>query len=104
MIRRELLPKDTTKFLRLSRQIPSNTLSCGEVFYHPMENRHLTPRECMRIHGFDDEYLLFGPIRSRTGTVENLGQQRQVANSVPPLAQVLGNQIRICLCLDEHWT
>ena len=86
--------KDTTKYLRLHRDKPSNTLRCGEIFYHPTEDRYLTPREYMRLHGYDDDYLLIGPIRSRTGTVKNLDQHRQVANSVPPpLAYVLALQI-----------
>jgi len=93
-LRRGLSPKDTTKYLRLHRNRPSNTLRCGEIFYHPTENRYLTPRECMRIHGYPDNYYLKGPIRSRTGTVRNLDQHRQVANSVPPaLAKVLSAQI-----------
>jgi len=93
-LRRGLSPKDTTKYLRLHRNRPSNTLRCGEIFYHPTENRYLTPRECMRIHGYPDDYYLKGPIRSRTGTVRNLDQHRQVANSVPPpLAKVLATQI-----------
>jgi len=94
-IRCNLLSKDTTKYLRLDRKRPSNTLRCGEIFYHPTENRYLTPREYMRIHGYGDDYLLCGPIRSRTGTVKNLDQHRQVANSVPPpLAEAMGMQIR----------
>jgi len=93
-LRRGLSPKDTTKYLRLHRKRPSNTLRCGEIFYHPTENRYLTPREYMRIHGYPDDYILKGPIRSRTGTVKNLDQHRQVANSVPPpLARILGTQI-----------
>jgi DNA (cytosine-5)-methyltransferase 1 len=94
-LRCNLNPKDTTKYLRLNRNKPSNTLRCGEIFYHPTENRYLTPREYMRIHGYDDDYMLCGPIRSRTGTVKNLDQHRQVANSVPPpLAYVIGDEIR----------
>ena len=94
-LRCNLQSKDTTKYLRLNRSKPSNTLRCGEIFYHPIEDRYLTPREYMRIHGYDDEYKLLGPIRSRTGTVKNLDQHRQVANSVPPpLAFVLGDGIR----------
>ena len=86
--------KDTTKYLRLHRDRPSNTLRGGEIFYHPSENRYLTPREYMRIHGYPDDYFLEGPIRSRTGTVRNLDQHRQVANSVPPpLANVLAKYI-----------
>lgn len=94
-IRGNLLPKDTTKYLRLDRKKPSNTLRCGEIFFHPVENRYLTPREYMRIHGYDDSYILVGPIRSRTGSVKDLDQHRQVANSVPPpLAYVMGEKIR----------
>jgi DNA (cytosine-5)-methyltransferase 1 len=86
--------KDTTKYLRLHRNSPANTLRCGEIFYHPTENRYLTPREYMRIHTYPDDYILKGPIRARTGTVKNLDQHRQVANSVPPLlARILGTQI-----------
>ena len=93
-LRRGLQAKDTTKFLRLHRKRPSNTLRCGEIFYHPTENRYLTPREYMRIHGYPDSYLLTGPIRSRTGQVRNLDQHRQIANSVPPpLAAALAEQI-----------
>ncbi len=91
---RGLTAKDTTKYLRLHRNRPANTLRCGEIFYHPTENRYLTPREYMRIHGYPDTYLLKGPIRSRTGSVRNLDQHRQIANSVPPpLAKILGTQI-----------
>ncbi len=90
-----LTKKDTTKFRRLSRFEPSNTLRCGEIFFHPLENRYLTPREYMRIHGYPDDYLLKGPIRGRSGRVRNLDQHRQVANSVPPpLAYVLAKSIR----------
>ena len=100
-LRRGLSPKDTTKYLRLHRSRPANTLRCGEIFYHPTENRYLTPRECMRIHGYPDHYYLKGPIRSRTGTVRNLDQHRQIANSVPPpLAKILG--IQIARCLNEQ--
>ena len=100
-LRRGLSPKDTTKYLRLHRKRPSNTLRCGEIFYHPTEDRYLTPREYMRIHGFPDDYVIKGPIRARTGTVRNLDQHRQIANSVPPpLAKMLGLQIR--KFLDEQ--
>lgn len=93
-LRRGLSPKDTTKYLRLHRKRPANTLRCGEIFYHPTEDRYLTPREYMRIHGYPNNYILKGPIRARTGTVRNLDQHRQVANSVPPpLAKILGQQI-----------
>ena len=100
-IRCGLMPKDTTKYLRLDRRKPSNTLRCGEIFFHPTQDRYLTPREYMRLHGYDDDYKLMGPIRSRTGKVKYLDQHRQVANSVPPpLAYALGE--KIMECLDEQ--
>lgn len=93
--RQKLNPKkDTTKFRRLAWEKPSLTIRGGEVFYHPTENRYLTPRECMRLHGFSDEHILIGPIRGRCGTVRNLDQHRLVANAVPPpLAKILGESI-----------
>ncbi|MDR3153168.1 MAG: DNA cytosine methyltransferase [Deltaproteobacteria bacterium] len=90
-IRGGLTAKDTTKYLRLSRKRPANTLRCGEIFFHPTEDRYLTPREYMRIHGYSDDYKLLGPVRSRSGSAKYLDQHRQVANSVPPpLAYLLG--------------
>ena len=90
-----LTKKDTTKFLRLDRSKPSNTLRGGEIFFHPIEDRYLTPREYMRIHGYPDSYVLRGPIRGRTGAVKNLDQHRQVGNSVPPpLAKAVATKIK----------
>lgn len=93
--RRRLNPKkDTTKFRRLAWDEPSLTLRGGEAFYHPTENRYLTPREFMRIHSFSDEHVLSGPIRGRSGTFRTLDQHRQVANAVPPpLAKALGEAL-----------
>lgn len=93
-LRRNLTKKDTTKFRRLSRRAPSLTLRCGEIFFHPTQSRYLTPRECMRLHGYPDDYELRGPIRGRSGRVRYLDQHRQVANSVPPpVAQALAEAI-----------
>lgn len=90
-----LTRKDTTKYLRLSRKKPANTLRCGEIFFHPTENRYLTLREYMRIHGYPDSYILCGPIRGRAGAVRNLDQHRQVSNSVPPpVAEAIAMEIR----------
>lgn len=89
-----LTKKDTTKFRRISKHDPSLTLRGGEIFYHPTENRYLTPREYLRIHTFPDTLILQGPIRSRSGTVSNLDQHRQVANAVPPkLAEIIAKEI-----------
>lgn len=95
-----LTPKDSTKFRRLDRRLPSLTLRCGEAIYHHTENRYVTPREAARIQGFPDNYLFTGPIRRRTGKVSNLDQHRQVANAVPPpLAQAVALSVRNSLCL-----
>jgi len=96
---RGLTKKDTTKFLRLDRKRPANTLRGGEIFYHPVEDRYLTPREYMRIHGYPDSYVLRGPIRGRTGTVKNLDQHRQIGNSVPPpLAYAIAQKVKEVIC------
>ena len=93
-IKGRLTKKDTTKFLRLATNSQSKTLRCGEIFFHPREDRYLTPREYMRIQGFPDDYQLRGPIRGRSGSVRNLDQHRQVANAVPPrLAKVVADCI-----------
>lgn len=95
--------KDTTKFRRMSWDKPALTLRGGEVFYHPTENRYLTPREYMRIHGFPDEHILFGPIRARSGSVKNLDQHRMIANAVPPpLAKTIGKSIANTLLKLQH--
>lgn len=98
-VRLALTSKDSTKFRRMSRSLPANTLRCGEIFYHPTVSRYLTPREYMRLHGYSDDYILQGPIRGRRGRVPNLDQHRQIANSVPPpLAEGLAIQVRNMLC------
>ena len=95
-----LTPKDSTKFRRLHRNLPSLTLRCGEALYHPFEDRYLTPREAARIQGFPDGHVFVGPIRRRTGTVRNLDQHRQVANAVPPpLAKSVAETVKHALCL-----
>jgi DNA (cytosine-5)-methyltransferase 1 len=46
------------------------------------------------LHGYDDEHIVLGPIRARSGVVRELDQHRLIANSVPPpLAFVLGKKI-----------
>ena len=92
--------KDTTKFRRLHRDLPSLTLRCGEALYHPLEDRYLTPRESARLQGFPDRHVFVGPIRRRTGTVRDLDQHRQVANAVPPpLAGSAAASVKNALCL-----
>ena len=94
-IRQRLTRKDTTKFRRLARSAPSLTLRCGEIFFHPLEDRYLTPREYLRLHGYPDAYRLRGPVRSRSGQARRLDQHRQVANSVPPpLALAVAERVR----------
>lgn len=96
--RGRLSRKDTTKFRRLAWKKPSLTLRCGEIFFHPEQDRYLTPRECLALHGYPEEYVLRGPVRGRSGTVKNLDQHRQVANSVPPpLAEVIARAVRAIL-------
>lgn len=95
-----LTAKDSTKFRRLHRLLPSLTLRCGEALYHPTEDRYLTPREAARIQGFPDRHAFVGPIRRRTGSVRDLDQHRQVANAVPPpLAHAMATSIKEVMCM-----
>lgn len=57
-LKRNLTKKDTTKYRRHHRLEPSLTLRCGEIFFHPTEDRYLTPREYLRIHGYPDSHVL----------------------------------------------
>jgi DNA (cytosine-5)-methyltransferase 1 len=99
--RGRLSRKDTTKFRRLAREKPSLTLRCGEIFFHPLEDRYLTPREYLRLHGYPKSYVLRGPIRGRSGQVRDLDQHRQVANSVPPpVARALAQRIKSSLAWE----
>jgi DNA (cytosine-5)-methyltransferase 1 len=99
--RGRLSRKDTTKFRRLDREKPSLTLRCGEIFFHPLEDRYLTPREYLRLHGYPKNYVLCGPVRGRSGQVRDLDQHRQVANSVPPpLAAALARRIKSSLAWE----
>lgn len=94
-LRGKLSKKDTTKYRRLSRHAPALTLRCGEIHYHPTLDRYLTPREYLRLHGYPDWFELAGPIRSRSGSVKDLDQHRQVANSVPPpLAGAIASRVK----------
>lgn len=63
---------------RLVGHEPSKTItgtSCSE-FVHPVDNRHLTLRECARLQSFPDWYEFEGNVGSIA---------RQIGNAVPPL-------------------
>ncbi len=95
-----LTKRDSTKFRRLDRNLTSLTIACGEIFFHPLEDRYITPREAARIQGFPDKHVLLGPIRGRTGQVRDLDQHRQIANAVPPpLASSVASSIAEALGL-----
>jgi len=66
---------------RMDWKKPSGTIvagirkiTCGR-FIHPDFDRLLTPRECARIQGFDDDYLFHGSLTD---------QYTLIGNSVPP--------------------
>jgi DNA (cytosine-5)-methyltransferase 1 len=80
----------TTLYHRLSRQLPSYTITCNfsnvssGAFVHPSENRAITPREAARLQSFPDRFL-FCPTQVK----------RQIGNAVPPLlAKSLALHIR----------
>jgi len=66
----------------------------GLADIHPFQNRALTPRECARLQGFPDYWVLES---NRTGEMYKL-----VANAVPPLlGRAFANQIYLALSSKE---
>jgi DNA (cytosine-5)-methyltransferase 1 len=66
---------------------PSPTiLTARTSYYHPVENRYLTPREAAACQSFPNDFIFHG---SQTAVF------RQIGNAVPPLlAQALGQVIK----------
>ncbi|HZX20439.1 MAG TPA: DNA cytosine methyltransferase [archaeon] len=74
------------KYRRLSRDEPSPTIMTdGHSYYHPIENRLLTPREAAAIQSFPNDFIFEGTYTQ---------QWRQIGNAVPPLlGKALGEAI-----------
>lgn len=75
-----------TKLKRLSLNEPSPTINTFKsTYYHPTENRYLTPREAAAIQSFPADFIFCG------GSSQ---QWRQIGNAVPPLlAKAIGEAI-----------
>jgi DNA (cytosine-5)-methyltransferase 1 len=76
-----------TKLQRLPLTEPSPTiLTARTTYYHPVENRYLTPREAAACQSFPNDFIFHG---SQTAVF------RQIGNAVPPgLALSLGETIK----------
>lgn len=76
-----------TRLQRLPLNEPSPTiLTARTSYYHPVENRYLTPREAAACQSFPNDFIFHG---SQTAVF------RQIGNAVPPgLAKVLGESIK----------
>jgi DNA (cytosine-5)-methyltransferase 1 len=76
-----------TRLQRLPLNEPSPTiLTARTSYYHPVENRYLTPREAAACQSFPNDFIFHG---SQTAIF------RQIGNAVPPLlAQALGQAIK----------
>ncbi len=76
-----------TRLQRLDLKKPSPTiLTARTSYYHPKENRYLTPREAAACQGFPNDFIFEG---SQTA------QFRQIGNAVPPLlGKALGHEIK----------
>ncbi len=75
-----------TKYQRLDRNKPGPTIMTHRHgYFHPTENRYLTPREAAKCQSFPNDFEFIGPISA---------QWRQIGNAVPPL---LGKAIGKCL-------
>ena len=93
-VKGKLTARDTTKFRRLAYHEPSPTLFAGEIFFHPTEDRYITPREAARLQGFPDTYVFEGPIGRRTSASASLDQHRQIAEATPPpFAKALASKL-----------
>jgi DNA (cytosine-5)-methyltransferase 1 len=75
-----------TRLQRLPLKAPSPTiLTARTSYYHPIENRYLTPREAAACQSFPNDFVFHG---SETSVF------RQIGNAVPPgLAKALGEVI-----------
>ncbi|BAI93663.1 MULTISPECIES: DNA cytosine methyltransferase [Limnospira] len=85
-----------TKLKRLARDSYSPTINTSRTtYYHPTENRYLTPREAAAIQSFPPNFIFYGTVTQ---------QWRQIGNAVPPLlAKALGEAIlKLDLKLDNY--
>lgn len=76
-----------TRLQRLPLDKPAPTiLTSRSMYYHPLENRYLTPREAAKCQSFSNDFIFAGSITS---------QFRQIGNAVPPeLARNIGEALR----------
>lgn len=76
-----------TRLQRLPLDGPSPTILTSRTsYYHPTENRYLTPREAAACQSFSNDFIFYGP---QTAIF------RQIGNAVPPLlAKALGKAIK----------
>jgi DNA (cytosine-5)-methyltransferase 1 len=76
-----------TRLQRLPWDIPGPTmLTSRTMYYHPEENRYLTPREAASCQSFPNDFVFEGSLTA---------QFRQIGNAVPPLmAKHIGAQIK----------
>ena len=76
-----------TRLQRLPWDTPGPTmLTSRTMYYHPEENRYLTPREAASCQSFPNDFVFQGSVTA---------QFRQIGNAVPPLlAKSIGQEIK----------
>lgn len=75
-----------TRYQRLdSKRVSPTIMTHRHGYFHPKENRYLTPREAAKIQSFPNNFVFKGPLSA---------QWRQIGNAVPPLlAKAIGEAL-----------
>ena len=75
-----------TRLQRIPLDEPAPTiLTSRSMYYHPIEDRYLTPREAAKLQSFPNKFVFEGSVTA---------QFRQIGNAVPPgLGKALGKAI-----------
>ncbi|EFO81983.1 BsaWI methylase [Oscillochloris trichoides DG-6] len=95
--KKKILPKSwyiqRNRRILLNEPSPTVTSHCLSELLHPLQNRHITPREAARLQSFPDWYYIEGPWVV-PHIMEEQDKYEQIGDAVPPLlGYVIGKQL-----------